>query len=247
MIYFIGAGPGAEDLITIRGAKILSAADVIIYAGSLVNFDLVKKYARLEAKIYDSSKMNLKQISGIMIEAQNKNLNLARLHTGDPSIYGAISEQIKILRENNINFEIVPGVSSFCSAAASLKISYTIPEISQNILISRLSGRTINPENVKTEIYFLSSGNIKELCEKLINSGHSPNEKIALVYKSSWPDEKIICTEINELEKIADENNIKNHALIILGKCLEEFETRSKLYDENFSTGFREAVKIRPR
>ena len=123
MIYFIGAGPGAEDLITIRGAKILSAADVIIYAGSLVNFDLVKKYARLEAKIYDSSKMNLKQISGIMIEAQNKNLNLARLHTGDPSIYGAISEQIKILRENNINFEIVPGVSSFCSAAASLKIS----------------------------------------------------------------------------------------------------------------------------
>ncbi len=247
MIYFIGAGPGAEDLITIRGAKILSEADVIIYAGSLVNFDLVKKYAKPQAKIYDSSKMNLKQISEIMIEAQNKNLNLARLHTGDPSIYGAISEQIKILRENNINFEIIPGVSSFCSVAASLKISYTIPEISQNILISRLSGRTINPENVKAEIYFLSSGNIKELCEKLINSGHSQNEKIALVYKSSWPDEKIFYTKINELEKIANENNIKNHALIILGKCLEEFETRSKLYDENFSTGFREAVKTRPR
>ena len=241
MIYFIGAGSGDPDLITVKGADILKRSDVIIYAGSLVNFDLVKKYSRSDCKLFNSAEMNLNEILNVMKKSHDEKLLLSRLHTGDPSIFGALTEQINYLNANNIPFEIIPGVSSFSAAAASLKLSYTIPELSQKIIISRINGNTPFNNDNAAEIYFLSSGNIKALCEKLLSHGHSLDEKIALVYKASWPDEKIIISTINKLPEQADKHGIKNHALIILGEFLNNNASRknSRLYDPEFSNNFR--------
>ena len=238
MIYFIGAGPGDVDLITVKGSKILSEAGRIIFAGSLVNHEIVKKYSRPDCEIFDSSSMTLEEISVKLIEGHERNLITVRLHSGDPSLYGAIREQIEILNEKNIPFEIVPGVSSLFAASAALKTEYMIPEISQTLIISRVEGRTPMTENFST-VLFLSSGMIDKACGELIKK-YSSDTPAALVYKASWPDEKIIKGTLATLPKLAKEAGINKTALILAGDFLNEnIKTKSKLYDKNFSHGFR--------
>ena len=245
MIYFIGAGPGDVDLITVKGAKILSEAGMIIYAGSLINFEIIKKYARNDCEIFDSTSMTLEEISQKLIEGHEKNLIVARLHSGDPSLYGAIREQIKILETNKIPFEIVPGVSSLFAASAALKTEYMIPEISQTLIISRIEGRTPAPDDNSATVLFLSAGMIDKACGELIKK-YSPDTPAALVYKASWPDEKIIRGTLLTLPKLVKEAGINKTALILAGDFLDkDIDTKSKLYDKNFSHEFRLGLGMR--
>ena len=248
MIYFIGSGPGAVDLITVRGAELLKKADLIIYAGSLINPEIIKTYAKSECEIFNSASMTLEDILEKLIYGHENNLLTIRLHSGDPSIYGAIREQMNYLRKKNIPFEVVPGVSSFCAAAASLKTEYMIPEKKQSLIISRLEGRTAVPEKESLKnlaqhnssmAIFLSSGKLKEVCENLIAGGYSKTAPAVLIYKASWPEEKIIKGTLESLSNI--KNEIKNTGLILVGEFLNEnIECEnSKLYDKNFSHNFR--------
>ena len=240
MIYFIGAGPGDVDLITVKGAEILTKAGMIIYAGSLVNFEIIKKYSRPDCEIYDSASMTLEEISEKLIEGHKRNLVTARLHSGDPALYGAIREQIEILNTNNIPFEIIPGVSSLFAASAALKTEYMIPGITQSLLISRIEGKTPVPENsLFATVLFLSTGMIEKACKELINK-YSPDTHAALVYKASWPDEKIIKGTLTTLPKLAKEAGINKTALILAGEFLnDDIQAKSRLYDKNFSHEFR--------
>lgn len=229
------------DLITVKGAKILSEAGMIIYAGSLVNYELVKKYSRPDCEVYDSAGMTLEKIFEKFLEAHEKNLTLVRLHSGDPSLYSAIREQIEFLKARWIPFEIVPGVSSLFAAAAALETEYMVPEVSQSLIISRVSGRTEAPENNFAVALFLSSGMIEKACEELINKKNFlPSTPAALVYRASWPDEKIIRGTLSTLPELAKREGINKTALILAGDFLDEdIKTKSKLYDKNFSHGFR--------
>lgn len=240
MIYFIGAGPGAVDLITVRGAKILGEAGVIVYAGSLVNPEIIKTYAKHDCKVYDSAAMTLEEISEKLIEGHKKNLITVRLHSGDPSLYGAIREQMEVLDKNKIPFEIIPGVSSLFAASATLKTEYMIPEITQSLLISRIEGRTPAPVSNPSVVLFLSSGMIERACAELMQKNYPPQTPAALVYKASWPDEKIVSGTLETLPALAKEAGINKTALILAGDFLDKsFNTKSKLYDKNFSHGFR--------
>ena len=192
MIYFIGAGPGAADLITVRGANLLKKADVIIYAGSLVNEALLE-YAKEECKIYNSAHMTLEEVIEVMKEFKGK--EIVRLHTGDPCIYGAIREQMDILDSLGITYESVPGVSSFIGAAAALNAEYTLPNVSQTVILTRMAGRTPVPEKEEitklashgaTMVVFLTSTMLKELSEKLMEGGYSADTPAAIVYKATW-------------------------------------------------------------
>ena len=242
MIYFIGAGPGAVDLITVRGAKILSEAEMIIYAGSLVNPEIIKIYAKKNCEIFDSASMTLEEISQKLLEGHQRNIVTVRLHSGDPALYGAIREQIEFLDENNIPFEIIPGVSSLFAASAALKTEFMIPEITQSLLISRISGKTPAPDNFAnfSTVLFLSSAMIETACKKLIQEKYSPETPAALVYKASWPDEKVLRGTLETLPALAKEAGIYKTALILVGDFLnKDFHTKSKLYDKNFSHEFR--------
>ena len=247
MVHFVGAGPGAEDLITLRGMKLIEKADVIIYAGSLVNPALLK-YAKKDAEIHNSAYMTLEEVIDVIERTEEKGLDTVRLHTGDPSIYGAIREQMDILKEKGIGFDICPGVSSFCGAAASLKIEYTLPEVSQSVIITREEGRTPVPEKEKlrllashqaTMVLFLSSGMAEKVRESLITGGYDKNTPVAVVYKATWDDEKIINTTVDDLPVDMEKEGINNTALIIVGNVLGNTYERSKLYDPYFTTEFR--------
>lgn len=251
MIHFVGAGPGAADLITIRGAKLLQEAGLIIYAGSLVNPELLNQ-AKECCKIFDSSAMTLEEVIDKLREANCAGVDAVRLHTGDPSIYGAIREQIDMLKKLDIKYDITPGVSSFCAAAAAAEVEYTLPSISQTVIISRMEGRTPVPDKEKIRllashqasmVLFLSSGLLDGLCDELITGGYSPDTKVALVYRASWPEQKIIRTTISKLPELAEEAGIKNTALVLVGDFLGEKYEFSKLYDKHFSHGFRKAGK----
>lgn len=250
MIYFIGAGPGAADLITVRGQKLLENADVVIYAGSLVNPELLENCSRC-TQIYNSAEMTLEEVLSVMENSEKKGLTTVRLHTGDPSIYGAIREQMDSLDKLGIKYESVPGVSSFCGAAASLNLEYTLPEVAQTVIISRLEGRTPVPEkeNLRdlakhnaTLVLFLSAGLTEKVQEELLGAGISPETPVALVYKATWSDEKkIICT-VKTLSETAKSNGISKTALIIVGEAVSHTHyARSKLYDPAFTTEFRES------
>lgn len=250
MVYFTGAGCGAADLITVRGKKLLEAADVIIYAGSLVNPELLQ-YKKKECIVYDSAEMTLEEVIEVIEDAEAKDWMTVRLHTGDASIYGAIREQMDILAEKNIQFEVCPGVSSFCGAAASLNMEYTLPDISQSVIITRMAGRTPVPEKESIEAFsahgatmviFLSAGLLYELEKRLIAGGYSADTPAAIVYKASWPDEKkIICT-VGTLNESAKEAGIAKTALIIVGNTVSQTNyQKSKLYDKTFTTGFRKS------
>ena len=247
MVYFIGAGPGAVDLITIRGQKILSTADVIIYAGSLVNPELLN-YKKEGCEVHNSASMTLEEVIDVILKANNQNKTVARLHTGDPSIYGAIFEQMVLLDEHNIKYEVVPGVSSFFGAAAALNAEFTLPGISQTVILTRMEGRTPVPEKEEISklashnasmVIFLSTGMLEELAARLIKGGYTKDTKAAIVYKATWDDQKIVRTTIGELDNAAKENDITKTALIFVGEFLGEKYERSKLYAPEFSHEFR--------
>lgn len=249
MIYFVGAGCGAPDLITVRGMHLLEQADVIIYAGSLVNPALLQ-YAKETCEIYNSAKMTLDEVLTVMQQAEAEAKNTVRLHTGDPSIFGAIREQTDRLDLLKISYEICPGVSSFCGAAAALKAEYTLPDVSQTVILTRMAGRTPVPEHEQirslaahhaTMIIFLSAGMTAELSAELIAGGYDPETPAAIVYKASWPDEKVCRCTVGTLAETAQQNKIFKTALIAVGGFLGDDYALSKLYDPAFETGFREA------
>ncbi len=249
MIYFIGAGPGAADLITVRGAELLKKADVIIYAGSLVNPALLE-YAKEECEIHNSAHMTLEEVIDVM--KANKGKEVVRLHTGDPCIYGAIREQMDILDELELPYESVPGVSSFIGAAAALNAEYTLPDVSQTVILTRMAGRTPVPEKEEisklaahgaTMVVFLTSTMLEELSHRLIEGGYAPDSPAAIVYKATWPDEKVIRTTVENIAAAAEENGINKMALIMVGGFLGSKYERSKLYDPSFTHLFREATK----
>lgn len=250
MIYFIGAGPGAVDLITMRGHKLLTNADVIIYAGSLVNPCLLE-YTKDSCKVYNSAQMTLEEVIAVMLPANNEGKLVVRLHTGDPSIYGAIREQMDILDTENVSYEVVPGVSSFIGAAASLKAEFTLPGVSQTVILTRMEGRTPVPEREEisrlaahnaTMVIFLTTTMLGELSKRLILGGYKNDTKAAIVYKATWDDEKVVKTTVQNLEKAAKENGIFKTALIMVGDFLGDEYERSKLYDPTFTHEFREAT-----
>lgn len=249
MVYFVGAGCGAVDLITVRGKKLLEEADVVIYAGSLVNPDLLN-YTRKNCQVHNSAHMTLDEVIETIEIAENSGKNTVRLHTGDPSIYGAIREQTDRLSALGIPFEICPGVSSFCGAAAALKAEYTLPNVSQSVIITRMAGRTDVPpkesiekfaEHGATMVIFLSTGMLAELSQRLINGGYSPDSPAAIVYKASWEDEKVVRCTVAELAEAAQKNGIKKTALITVGDFLGDNYSLSRLYDPKFETEFRKA------
>ncbi len=251
MVHFVGAGSGAADLITVRGQKLLMEADVIIYAGSLVNpkhLEIAKK----ECVIYDSASMTLEEVVAVMKEAETAGKTTVRLHTGDPSIYGAIREQMDLLDEDGISYDVVPGVSSCFGAAAALKAEYTLPDVSQTVIITRMAGRTPVPEKEEisllaahqaTMVIFLSTGLLEPLKERLLAGGYQKDTPAAIVYKASWPDEKVFRGTVDTLPQMAKENNITKTALILVGDFLGDTYERSKLYDPAFTHEFREASK----
>ena len=251
MISIVGAGSGAADLITVRGARLLGQADVIVYAGSLVNPQLLS-YAKEGCEIHNSAKMTLEEVVDVMAKAHFLGKNVVRLHTGDPSIYGAIREQMDALRQKNIPFEVVPGVSSFCGAAAALQAEYTLPGVSQTVIITRAAGRTPVPEkeNIRslaahraTMAIFLSAGLLPQLTEDLVEGGYPPETPAAIVYKDTWPDEKVCICQVSTLAETAQKEGINKTALILVGDFLGQQYDRSLLYHPNFTTGFREGKK----
>ena len=249
MVYFVGAGCGAPDLITVRGQSLLNRADVIIYAGSLVNPALLES-ARQECRIYNSAEMTLDEVIAVMQQAEDADLMTVRLHTGDPCLYGAIREQMDALTRRGISYEICPGVSSFCGAAAALKTEYTLPDVSQTVILTRMAGRTPVPEREQirllashqtTMVIFLSTGMLPALSAELIAGGYPDSTPAAIVYKASWPDEKICRCTVGTLAETAESNQIRKTALIVVGNCLGDDYALSKLYDPAFETEFRKA------
>ncbi|WP_035766852.1 precorrin-4 C(11)-methyltransferase [Butyrivibrio sp. NC2002] len=248
MVHFVGAGPGAEDLITLRGKELIENADVIIYAGSLVNPGLLK-YAKKDCEIHDSARLDLNEVIEIIVKAEAMNKTTVRLHTGDPSIYGAIREQMDILYEKNIGYDVTPGVSSFCGAAAALNMEYTLPGISQSVIITRMEGRTPVPERESVEelakhgstmVFFLSAGDASGLQNRLLSAGLDAETPCALVYKATWDDEEKYVCRLSELGETAEKYGISKTALIIVGETVKQtgYE-KSRLYAPDFSTGFR--------
>lgn len=251
MVHFVGAGSGAVDLITVRGARLLSEADVIIYAGSLVNPELLQ-YARPECVIHDSARLTLEQVIEIIREAENAGKTTVRLHTGDSSIYGAVREQFDELEKLGIAYDVCPGVSSFCGAASSLKTEYTLPDVSQTVIISREVGRTPVPERESiqalashgaTMVLFLSTSLTEKLQADLLAGGYSGDTPVAVVYKATWPDEKIFRCTVDTLHRTVTENGLRKTSLIIVGRCMGDRYLRSLLYDPGFTTEYREASK----
>lgn len=249
MIHFVGAGPGAVDLITVRGKTLLEQADQIIYAGSLVNPQLLT-YAKADCVILDSASMTLEDVIAAMETAEKLGWMTVRLHTGDSSVYGAIREQMDILAGKNIAFDVVPGVSSFCGAAAALKAEYTLPGISQSVIITRMEGRTPVPDKQKiadyaahqaTMVIFLSASLTEGLQKELMDGGYDGDTPAAIVYKASWPDEKVYPCTVATLAETARQHGVSKTALIVVGRVLEGSYDRSLLYHPAFTHGCRQA------
>ena len=250
MIHFVGAGPGAVDLITVRGQKLLEEADIVIYAGSLVNPGLLD-CVRQDCMIYNSAKMTLEEVLEVMEQAEREGKTTVRLHTGDPCLYGAIREQMDWLEEQKIPYDSCPGVSSFCGAAAALNLEYTLPEVSQSVVITRMEGRTPVPEKEKvasfaahgaTMVLFLSTGLLEKLEEQLTEGGYAADTPAAIVYTATWPEEETYICTVSTLAETAKEHQITKTALIIVGDVVTHHSyERSKLYDPSFATEFREA------
>ena len=255
MIHFVGAGSGAVDLITVRGKTYLEQADVIIYAGSLVNPELLT-YKKPDCEVFNSATMTLEEVVEVMLRAEADGKTTVRLHTGDPCIYGAIREQMDILDEKGVSYDTCPGVSAFCGAASALNLEYTLPDVSQSVIITRMAGRTPVPERESirsfaqhhaTMVVFLSTGLLEELSAELIAGGYAPDTPAAIVYKATWPDErKYICT-VATLAQCAKENDVTKTALMLIGDAVLHTDyRRSDLYNPNFTTEFREAKRVEP-
>lgn len=250
MIYFVGAGSGAADLITVRGQRLIEEADVIIYAGSLVNPALLES-AKPECQVFNSASMTLPQVIEKLKESQEKGWLAVRLHTGDPCLYGAIREQMDLLTEADLDYQVVPGVSSFCGAAAALKAEYTLPDVSQTVIITRMAGRTPVPEREQisklaahqsTMVIFLSTGLLEGLREELLAGGYPADTPAAIVYKATWPEEKALRCTVGTLPETARDNGVTKTALISVGGFLGDSYQLSKLYDPGFTHEFRKGA-----
>ena len=251
MVHFVGAGPGAPDLITLRGAALLKQADVIIYAGSLVNPALLE-LARADCEVHNSAEMTLEQVIGVMKQAEAAGKTTVRLHTGDPCVYGAIREQMDALDELGIPYDDVPGVSSFCGAAAALRAEYTLPGVSQSVILTRLAGRTPVPEaeslasmasHGASMAVFLSGGMLERVQEELLKGAYTEDTPAALVYKATWPEEKTVRCTVGTLAQAGEAHGISKTALVLVGNFLDSPYEKSKLYDPTFTTEFREASR----
>ena len=239
MVYFVGAGTGAADLITVRGMRLLQKADVIIYAGSLVNPELLD-YARESCEIYNSAKMTLDEVIAVMKAAEADGKITVRLHTGEPSIYGAVREQMDELDSLLIPYESCPGVSACFGAAASLNIEYTLPGISQSLIITRMEGRTKVPP--KESIASFATGLLGKLTESLIEGGYAADTPAAIVYKATWPQEEAYVCTVATLEQTAREHNITKTAIVLVGDVIaHRHYEKSRLYAPDFSTEYRKA------
>ena len=247
MVYFVGAGSGAPDLITVRGARLLNQADQIIYAGSLVNPELLD-YKKESAVVYDSAKMTLEEVVEKIQEAESTGKMTVRLHTGDPCVYGAIREQMDALDAMGIAYDDTPGVSSFCGAAAALNAEYTLPGVSQTVIITRMEGRTPVPEGERlaalaahgaTMVIFLSIGLIDRVQDALLQGAYTAATPAAVVYKATWPEQKIVHCTVGTLAESTRAAGITKTALIVVGDFLAAQYDRSKLYDPAFTTEFR--------
>lgn len=252
MVYFVGAGTGAADLITVRGQRLLGQADVIIYAGSLVNPKLLDE-AKEECEIYNSAKLTLEEVIDLMQQAEASGKMTVRLHTGDQSVYGAVREQMDALDMLGIDYESCPGVSACFGAAASLNIEYTLPGISQSLIITRMEGRTPVPEKESIESFaahqasmaiYLSTGMLGELSESLIAGGYHSETPAALVYKATWPEEEAYVCTVGTLADTAAIHGITKTALVLVGEVItHQNYKKSRLYAADFSTEFRQAKK----
>jgi precorrin-4/cobalt-precorrin-4 C11-methyltransferase len=247
-VYFVGAGPGDPKLITLRGKELLEQAEVVVYAGSLVN-PVVLEYARNGAQLHDSAKMTLEQIGAVICGAVAQGQVVVRLASGDPSIYGAVEEMSDILKNGDIAFEVIPGVSSFTAAAAALQCELTVPDLVQSVILTRVEGRTKMPPKEKLEdlakhectlALFLSAALVRRAQEKLL-SAYPPETPVAVVYKVSWPEQKIVRGRLDELADIMRRDKITMTAMIIVGKCLTARGHKSRLYDKTFSHAYRKA------
>jgi precorrin-4/cobalt-precorrin-4 C11-methyltransferase len=267
-VFFVGAGPGDPELITVKGQKLIDRADIIIYAGSLVNpallpgEDTTGSCGAEGLEIYDSASMALEEVTAVYSANKGREGTIVRLHTGDPALYGAIQEQIDFCRDNGISFEVVPGVSSFSAAAAVLEQELTLPGVSQSVILSRISGRTKTPpaEDIgslashrTSMVLFLSAGKLTETVGKL-REGYPPETPVAVVYRASWPDQKIVRGTLSTIEEKTKEAGITRQALIVVGRVLEaaagadagspdtaRHYEKSKLYDPGFTHGYRTA------
>ncbi len=248
MIYFIGAGPGDPELLTIKGKKVIDKADVIIYAGSLVNKEVLSG-AKEGAKIYNSASMTLEEVLDVMKDANDKGWDVARVHTGDPSIFGAHREQMDALDKMGIPHKVIPGVSSFLAVSAALQKEYTLPGVSQTVILTRMEGRTPVPPKEKlqdlakhnaTMIVFLSVGMIEQLSD-ILSREYKKETPVAVVYKASWEDQKIVIGTLETIAKKVKEAGITKTALTVVGDFLGDEYELSKLYDKTFSHEFRSA------
>lgn len=248
MVHFVGAGPGAADLITLRGVELLRQADCIIYAGSLVNPALLA-LAKDGCSIYNSAEMTLEEVLDVLRVQESQQHDTVRLHTGDASLYGAIREQMDALDEMEIAYDDTPGVSSFCGAAAALEAEYTLPGISQTVIITRMAGRTPVPERESLRelarhgasmVIFLSAGLLPAVQQELLQGAYTQETPAALVYKASWPEEKVVRCTVGTLARCGKEQGITKTALILVGNFLQPSAyERSKLYDPGFTTAYR--------
>lgn len=253
-VYFIGAGPGDPELITVKGRRLIGEADTVIYAGSLVNPEILK-YAKKDADIYNSATMNLDEVLNVTVQALKEGKMVARVHTGDPAIYGAIQEQMDGLRAAGVpdeDFEVVPGVSSFLASAAALKQEYTLPNVSQTIIITRMEGRTPMPPKEKlaslaqhqaTMCIFLSVQAIEQVMQTLVEGGYPEDTPVAIVARATWPDQRIFRGTIKTIAGILHENGVTRQAMIVVGRVLDSEYDLSKLYDSKFTTMFRKGTE----
>lgn len=251
MVHFVGAGCGAKDLITVRGMRLLSEADVIVYAGSLVNKELLD-YAKNGCEVHNSAYMTLDEVIDVIVKAEEEGKIIVRLHTGEPSIYGAVREQMDELDKRNIKYDSCPGVSACFGAAAGLNIEYTLPGVSQSLIITRMEGKTAVPEKESIEslashnasmAVYLSAGMLEELVKRLISGGYSYDTPAALVYKATWPEEETYVCNLIDIPKKADEHNITKTALVIVGDVVSHSDyEKSRLYAPDFSTEYRKGT-----
>ncbi|MEH6948978.1 precorrin-4 C(11)-methyltransferase [Bacillus sp. JJ634] len=255
-IYIVGAGPGDPDLITVKGLNILQTADVVLYTDSLVNEELIAK-AKPEAEVLKTAGMHLEEIVDVMVDRVNAGKMVARIHTGDPAMYGAIMEQIALLKKEEIGYEVIPGVSSVFASAAAIGAELTIPDLTQTLILTRAEGRTPVPEFEKlkdlashhcTIALFLSATLTKKIVKELQSAGWKDETPVAVIQRASWPDQKIVRTTLVNLDEDMRKNGIRKHAMILAGWALdphihEKDEYRSKLYDASFTHGFRKGIK----
>jgi precorrin-4/cobalt-precorrin-4 C11-methyltransferase len=254
-IYIVGAGPGDPDLITVKGLQILQTADVILYTDSLVNEELIAK-AKPEAEVLKTAGMHLEEMVETMVERVNAGKIVARIHTGDPAMYGAIMEQIVLLKKVEIGYEIIPGVSSVFASAAVVGAELTIPDLTQTLILTRAEGRTPVPEFEKlrdlashhcTIALFLSATLTKKIVKELQDAGWKDETPVAVIQRATWPDQKIVRTTLVNLDEDMRKNGIRKHAMILAGWAMdpnihENEEYRSKLYDASFTHGYRKGV-----